>query len=72
MSKKKSSNINTIKRRKFLVIRISEENIVIRLYINYSESKTPKQFRVFKSLGICNHYLSTNRNNYDLVITESD
>ena len=42
MSKRKSSNINIIERRKFLVIRISKKDIVIRFYINYSESITPK------------------------------
>ena len=42
MFKRKSFDINIIERRKFLVIRVSEEDIVIRLYINYSESKTPK------------------------------
>ena len=42
MSKRKSSNINTIKRRKFLVIRISKKDIVIRFYTNYSEFKTLK------------------------------
>ena len=39
MSKRKSSNINIIERRKFLVIRVNKKNIVIRFYINYSESK---------------------------------
>ena len=42
MSKRKSFNINIIERRKFLIIRVSKENIVIRFYINYSESKTFK------------------------------
>ena len=42
MSKKKTSDINIIERRKFLVIRINKGNIVIRPYTNYSESKTPK------------------------------
>ena len=42
MFKRKSSNINIIERRKFLVIRISKKDIVIRFYTNYSESKTPK------------------------------
>ena len=42
MSKRKSSNINIIERRKFLIIRINKEDIVIRFYINYSESKTSK------------------------------
>ena len=41
MFKRKSSDINIIERRKFLVIRVSKENIVIRPYINYSKSKTP-------------------------------
>ena len=72
MSKRKSFNINIIKRRKFLVIRISKENIVIRFYINYSELKTPKQYRVSKSSNIYNYYLSANRNNYNLIIIESD
>ena len=44
----------------------------MRLYTNYSESKTPKQCRVFKSSDICNYCLSANRNNYNLVITEFD
>ena len=38
MSKKKSSNINIIERRKFLIPRINKKDIVIRPYINYSES----------------------------------
>ena len=42
MSKRKSFNINIIERRKFLVIRVSEEDIVMRRYINYSEFKTLK------------------------------
>ena len=42
MFKRKSSNINIIERRKFLIIRINKRNIVIRPYINYSESKTLK------------------------------
>ena len=72
MFKRKSSDINIIKRRKFLVIRVSKGDIVIRFYINYSELKTFKQYRVFKSFDICNYCLSTNRNNYDLIIIESD
>ena len=39
MSKRKSSNINIIERRKFLVIRVNKKDIVIRPYTNYSESK---------------------------------
>ena len=39
MSKRKSSDINIIKRRKFLVIRVSKKDIVMRLYINCFESK---------------------------------
>ena len=42
MSKRKFSDINIIERRKFLVIRISKKNIVMRLYTNYSEFKTLK------------------------------
>ena len=42
MSKRKSSNINIIERRKFLVIRVNKGDIVTRLYINYSELKIPK------------------------------
>ena len=42
MFKRKFFNINIIERRKFLIIRVSEEDIVMRFYINYSESKTPK------------------------------
>ena len=42
MFKRKSSDITIIERRKFLVIRINKEDIVMRFYINYSESKTPK------------------------------
>ena len=42
MSKKKSFNINIIERRKFLAIRVSKEDIVIRFYTNYSE------FKIFK------------------------
>ena len=42
MSKKKSSDINIIKRRKFLVIRVNKGNIVMRLYTNYSELKILK------------------------------
>ena len=39
MSKRKSFDINIIERRKFLVIRVSKGDIVMRLYINYFESK---------------------------------
>ena len=42
MSKRKSSDINIIKRRKFLAIRVSEGDIVMRLCINCSEFKTLK------------------------------
>ena len=42
MSKRKSSNINIIERRKFLVIRVCKEDIVMRFYIKYSELKTPR------------------------------
>ena len=42
MFKRKSFDINIIERRKFLVIRISKEDIVIRFCTNYFESKTPK------------------------------
>ena len=42
MSKRKSFNINIIERRKFLIIRVSKGDIVIRLYTNYSELKTFK------------------------------
>ena len=42
MSKRKFSDINIIERRKFLVIRVSKEDIVIRSYTNYSKSKIPK------------------------------
>ena len=42
MSKRKSSDINIIERRKFLVIRINKGDIVMRPYINYSELKTSK------------------------------
>ena len=42
MSKRKSFNINIIERRKFLIVRINKEDIVIRLYTNYSKSKTFK------------------------------
>ena len=42
MSKRKPFNIIIIKRRKFLVIRVNKEDIVIRLYFNYSEFKTLK------------------------------
>ena len=42
MFKRKSSNINIIERRKFLIIRVNEEDIVIRFYINYSEFKILK------------------------------
>ena len=72
MSKRKSFNINIIERRKFLIIRVNEGDIVMRFYINYFKSKIFKQYRVFKSSGICNYCLSTNRSNYDLVIIESD
>ena len=72
MSKRKSSDINIIERRKFLVIRVNKGDIVIRFYINYLEFKTPKQCRVFKSSDIYNYCLSTNRNICDLVVIESD
>ena len=72
MSKRKSFNINITERRKFLIIRISKENIVMRPYINCFKSKTPKYYRVSKSSGIYNHCFSANRNNYNLVIIESD
>ena len=42
MSKRESSNINIIERRKFLVIYVSKGDIVMRFYINYSESKILK------------------------------
>ena len=42
MSKRNFFNINIIERRKFLVIRVNKEDIVIRSYINCSKSKTPK------------------------------
>ena len=40
--KRKFSDTNIIKRRKFLIVRTNEKDIVIRSYINYSESKTLK------------------------------
>ena len=42
MPKRKSFDINIIERRKFLIIRISKKDIVIRFYTNYSE------FKIFK------------------------
>ena len=42
MFKRKSSDINIIERRKFLVIRVSKKDIVIRPYINYFELKILK------------------------------
>ena len=39
MFKRNFFNINIIERRKFLIVRINKEDIVIRFYINYSGSK---------------------------------
>ena len=73
MKKRKTSFINFILRRKFLTIKTDKNKIIIRVYTIYSEAHlSPKQYRIFKSFGVYNHYLTSNLSDYDLMIITDD
>ena len=73
MRKRKASSNDPILRRKFLTIKADKGEIIIRVYIYYSEARLfPKQYRISKFFGVYNHYLISNLSVYDLVITADD